>query len=191
MLLRGTELVKNCSKDTVRKVLFILGQLADVDVEWMARVGQKRTFETGQAIITQGQALDALFFVLDGECEVHLPSGKVLARLGSGEILGELSFVDAAPPSASVRAVARTRVLAVPKKKIEERLRQDTAFAARFYKAIAIFLSDRLRAMVAAAGGGPQASDGGLQPDELDPSVLDHLHQAGARFDAMLRKLQT
>jgi CRP-like cAMP-binding protein len=191
MLLRGAFPFITCRSDTVRKVLFILGQLEDVDVEWMARAGQKRTIEPGQAIITQGQALDALFFVLEGECEVYLLSGKVLARLGSGEILGELSFVDAAPPSASVRAVARTRVLAVPKRKIEERLRQDTTFAARFYKAIAIFLSDRLRAMVSAAGGGAQPGEGGLQPDELDPSVLDHLHQAGARFDAMLRKLQT
>jgi CRP-like cAMP-binding protein len=175
----------------VRKVLFILGQLEDVDVEWMAGVGQKRTIEAGQILISQGTPIDALFFMLEGECEVFLRSGKILARLGSGEILGELSFVDAAPPSASVRATLRTKVLAVPKKAIEARMRQDTAFAARFYKAIAIFLSDRLRAMVAAAGHGPEADDGGLQADELDTSVLDRLHQAGARFDAMLRKLQS
>ncbi len=175
----------------MRKVLFILGQLEDVDVEWMAASGRKQTVEPGQLLITQGRAIDSLFFVLEGECEVFLNSGKTLARLGSGEVLGELSFVDSAPPSASVRATVRSQVLAVPRQKIEARMRQDAGFAARFYKAIAIFLSDRLRAMVAASGGGPHAEDGGLEADELDGSVLDRLHQAGARFDAMLRKLQT
>lgn len=171
----------------MKKVLFILGQLDDTDVEWFATHGEKRLLEAGEVLIQHGVAADALFFVLDGEVEVMLPGGKTLARLGAGEILGELSFIDAAPPSATVRATARTRVLAVPRERIDAKLSADERFAARFYRALAMFLSDRLRSTLAGFGYG--AAGAGLARDELDLNVLDRVHQAGARFETLLKKL--
>ena len=58
-------------------------------------------------------------------------------------------------------------------------LTQNVAFAARFYKAVATFLSDRLR----------KATDPD-DDDELDDSVLDNVDRAGARFNALARQVQ-
>jgi hypothetical protein len=67
----------------------------------------------------------------------------------------------------------------------------DLEFAAHFYKAIAIFLSDRLRKTIKHLGyGEPMAlDDDALQPDELDENVLDNIYLAGGRFDRMLKTL--
>ena len=56
---------------------------------------------------------------------------------------------------------------------------KDTGFAARFYHALAIFLSDRLRSATAE----------GAADDELDEGLLDTLHQAGDRFVRLLNLL--
>jgi len=39
-----------------------------------------------------------------------------VAQLMSGEVIGEMSFVDSYPPSASVQALERSAVLAVPRR---------------------------------------------------------------------------
>jgi hypothetical protein len=66
-----------------------------------------------------------------------------------------------------------------------------TRFAARFYRALAIFLADRLRATTRRLGYG---SVGDLDSetvleDELDIGVLDAVSQAGDRFSRLLQRL--
>ena len=59
-------------------------------------------------LIEQGVPVDSVFILLDGRLAVwlrprHGPEREI-ARLNAGEIVGEMSFVDARPPSATVRA---------------------------------------------------------------------------------------
>ena len=67
-------------------------------------------------------------------------------------------------------------------------LERNQGFAARFYRAIAVFLSDRLRSTVGQLGYGvaqPQdAEEAFALENELDDGLLDNLHVAG---DRMLR----
>ena len=70
---------------------------------------------------------------------------REIARIGAGEIVGEMSFVDARPPSATVRAATDVVVYAISKQLLQWHLEHNVAFAARFYKAVATFLSDRVR----------------------------------------------
>lgn len=46
-----------------------------------------------------------IYIVLQGEMTVSVAGRGQIARLGSGEIVGEISFVDARPPSATVVAL--------------------------------------------------------------------------------------
>jgi CRP-like cAMP-binding protein len=118
-------------------------------------------------------------------------AGRELARLTSGEIVGEMSFVDANPPSATVAALDRGVVLALPRALLQQKLDRDTGFAARFYHALAAFLSDRLRATVARTNDATAKSldEDVIADDELDPNVLDTVHRAGARFSQILTRL--
>ncbi len=174
----------------MRKVLYILGQLTDQDADWLSRTGRRLRIGADEVLIHAGIRMDQLFIVLDGELQVRSRNGKDIARVGVGDILGEMSFVDDSPTSASVAAITNVQVLAIDRGAIKERLERDTAFAARFYKAIAIFLADRMRNTLAHFGYGDAVEDAGaFQPDELDGNVLDNLHLAGASFERMLRKL--
>lgn len=177
----------------MRKVLYIFGQLSDQDTDWLASVGRRLYLEPGETLIRQGIRIEQLFIVLDGELKVMQPGGKEIARVGSGDILGEMSFIDNSPTFASVEAQTKVVVLAIEQRLIKERLERDTAFAARFYKAIASFLADRMRNTMARFGYGespedakPPSSD---QVGELDENVLDNVHLAGGRFERMLKKL--
>ncbi len=165
----------------MRKVLFIFGQLKDSDVNWLAKAGRRQRVEAGATLIREGVEVDTLYIVLNGELLVTQgEERRQVARLGAGEVVGEMSFIDARPPSATVTAATQAVVYAVPKARLEQELVANSAFAARFYRALAILLSDRVRKAL-----GSQEGD----PDELDANVLDNVDRAGARFDALGRQL--
>jgi CRP-like cAMP-binding protein len=169
----------------MRKVLFIFGQLGDQDVLWLARTGRRRRVARGAVLIHEGVPVETLYILLEGELDVVVgPQLRRVARLLPGEMVGEMSFIDARPPSATVRAATEAVVCAVPKMRLQDALARDQGFAARFYKALATFLSDRVRQATAGADG-----TSAKEKDELDDNVLDNVDRAGARFDELGRQL--
>ena len=138
---------------------------------WCRRLG------VGTDLIRESVPVDTFYILLEGEVDV-LQGGRTITRLGPGEIAGEMSFIDARPPNATVRAASDVVVCALPKDRLQRQLDRDVAFAARFYKAAATFLSDRLR----------KATDPNYD-GELDDAVLDALDRAGARFNDLERRL--
>lgn len=166
----------------MRKALFFLGILDDADIDWLLSAGQRRHIPSGAMLIRQGEPIPAVYVVIDGELRVTVDPDREVARLRSGDIVGEMSFVDERPPSANVTSVSDAVVLAVPRGPLGARLQGDPAFAARFYRALAVFLADRLRTTT-----GQTADD---DAGELDPAVLDRVTLAGARFDWLIRRLR-
>jgi bacteriocin-type transport-associated protein len=179
----------------MRKALFFLGILNDADIDWLLANGVKREVPAGVSLVTEGKPIDSIFLVLDGRLTVSVAAlgGREVAQLMSGEIVGEMSFVDSNPPSASVKALDRTFVLAVAKTRLRNKMNTDSLFAMRFYRAIAVFLADRLRSTVSTLGYGSQEAlrQDETYRDELDPDTLDNLSLAGARFDWIQRRLQS
>jgi CRP-like cAMP-binding protein len=169
----------------MRKVLFIFGQLTDSDVDWLAAQGRRARLPRGSVLIREGVPVESLYIVLDGELVVvQEQTAREIARLGAGEIVGEMSFIDARPPSATVRALTDVVVYTVSKQRLQLGLDENVGFAARFYRAVATFLSDRVRKATALEQGmDPDAAD------ELDDSVLDNVDRAGARFHDLSRRL--
>ncbi|MNK68919.1 DNA-binding transcriptional dual regulator Crp [compost metagenome] len=178
----------------MKKVLFILGELSDSDVDWLVEVGQRETVSAGRVLIREASAIEHVYVILDGRFAVSVAAlqGKEVAQLGSGEIVGEMSLVDQRPPSATVTALESGLVLSVPRREIELKLAQDMGFAARFYRAMTVFMSDRLRSTVSRLGygqGGPMDQETEYE-DELDMGVLDKAALAGARFDWLLKRMK-
>lgn len=175
----------------MRTVLYLFGLLTESDIEWMAQNGVQRWVEPREALIREGVPGSALILVLEGELAVTVQGAGEVARLGVGEVAGEMSFVDSAPPSGTVAARVRTRILALDKAALSRKLEGDVGFGYRFYRALAIFLADRLRGTnrrMSYRESGSLAGDAPLQ-DELDPNILDNLSQAGERFHQLLRLL--
>jgi CRP-like cAMP-binding protein len=172
----------------MRKVLYILSRLSDEDVDWMADAGKRTRHAPGDILIRQGGAIDSLMFVLDGKVSVEVEGVGQVASLGSGEMLGEMSLVDESPPSATVVVVEPTHVLHLDRTALNARIDADPAFAARLYRAIAMFLSVRMRSTVQRLGYGKATV---ANDDELDMALLDSVTVAGGRFDRMVKKLLT
>lgn len=179
----------------MRKVLFILSELDDGDIAWLIRHGRKQSIPAGSLLIEEGRQIELLYILLDGQLSVRLRKlgDREVARLQSGEILGELSFLDSRPSSASVVASSAATVLGVSRRLLTEKLAADAPFAARFYRALGVFLASRLRRSLQQLGYGDRTPDevGSAGDDEeLDAALLEQLGLAGARFDWMLRQLR-
>ena len=177
----------------MRKALVILGTLDDSDIDWMIAVGKRQRIKTGSALIVEGQKIDSVCIVLDGAFAVRAAAvqGKEIAQLRSGEIVGEMSFVDSRPPSASVIALEDSLVLAIPAAELTKRL-NDPNFAARFYRSLAVFLANRLRNTVTRLGYGKASADAQEvdMGDEIGPTMLETLAMAGARLNWMMKRLR-
>ena len=175
----------------MRKVLYIFGLLTDADVEWIARTGVRRRVREGEVLIQEGRPIESVIFLLQGEFLVTAQAAGEVARLGVGEIVGEMSCVDSSPPSATVTAVGECLALFLDKEIVARKLEADVAFGCRFYRALATFLADRLRGTVRRMGyGAVQDLDmQTLAKDELDLGILDTVSMAGDRFDRMLKTL--
>jgi len=174
----------------MRKVLYILGQMTDQDVEWLGKAGIRRSVPKGTAVIQQGKATGRMLILLDGMMSVEVEGLGQVAQLHCGDIVGEMSFVDSRPPAATVIAISDCSVLDLAHEEVARKLDQDVGFSARFHRALARFLSDRMRATLAHF---QPSKNGGRFDDEaegeLGIDLLDDVHMAGARFDRMLKKL--
>lgn len=172
----------------MRKALYFLGCLNDSDIDWLIAAGHRREIAEGANLIDEGVPIDSVFLVIQGQFSVRIAAlgTREVARLMAGEIMGEMSFVDSAPPSATVRAMERSFVLSIPRRRLSARLAEDDGFAGRFYKALSALLAYRLRVTEAAMSGSNLAAD-----TELDSESLDEVAVAGARFDWIQKRLRS
>jgi CRP-like cAMP-binding protein len=166
----------------------MLGQFSDEDAEWLAPAGRRIDLDAGQVLIGRGKPIESLFIVLTGHLSVVTDADVEIARLGSGEIVGEMSLIDQRPPSATVKVLEPSSVLAIERRLLLEKIDTDTGFASRFYRALALFLSDRMRTTVGRFGYGKVAAD---EEEELPEAVLEGIHMAGARFESIMRRLMS
>lgn len=175
----------------MRKVLFLLGQLSDEDVEWLIDNGTRRNIPAGTLLITQGGPLANLFILLQGTLEVtSTQMGSRAIALESGEVVGEVSLLDSRPPTADVRARNDCIVLEFTQEELRDKLAADESFASRFYHALALFLACRLRNTYQQMGFSKERNlDDQEFEDELSPEVLDSVHLAAKRFDRVLTRL--
>lgn len=85
----------NCSTDEIAAV---------------ASVAQESFFQPGQIIVTQGTPGQAFYMIIAGRVEI-LRDGVSLGAFGPGDFFGEMSLLDSAPRSATIRALDQTSCL--------------------------------------------------------------------------------
>lgn len=129
---------------------YIAAGLSDADMLWLLSVGKLRQLRAGEVLVSAGKPVDDLFFVTSGKLAVRLADGTNVAHLIQGDVVGEMSFVERHSPLVSVVAEEATEMLAIARKLILARFDEEPVFAARFYRALAVFLSERLRETTAA-----------------------------------------
>ncbi|MEM6614261.1 MAG: cyclic nucleotide-binding domain-containing protein [Cyanobacteria bacterium P01_C01_bin.72] len=145
----------------------LLQQLNDQDLAWLKQNGVRQQIPSGKTIVQQHQQLEDLFIILNGEFAATIAKNsksvlgsafaalesdpdleQEIARLKSGEIIGEMSFLDISPASTTFTTLNNASVLSIPSHKLKQKLAYDLPFAARFYRAISLLLSDRFQRLV-------------------------------------------
>ena len=175
----------------MKSTLYLLAELSDRDFEWLIHVGKPHNLPAGGILIHEGDPINAIYLVLEGVLSVLVEAcnSQEIARLTRGEVVGEISFVDSRPPTATVKAAEDSIVWIIPRVELLRKLHQDVAFAAHFYQALAIFLSDRLRTSVSQL-----VFEDNRQLDQteaLNPEIEGVIELAQLRLDWLLKHLKT
>jgi bacteriocin-type transport-associated protein len=175
--------------EPLRKVLLVFGEWSELDVAWLAHQGERFDVDAGSTFIREGEVLDRLFVVLDGEADVLVDVEGSATAVGSsrrGEILGEMSFLGGdEQATATVQAREPMLLLAMPKQRIRAQLGDDLPFAERFYRSLAVLLSHRCRDQLMARGMAAEAA----ALEELDLTTLSNVSTAGRRFEWLCQEV--
>ncbi len=173
----------------MRAVLYFLGSLSDLDVNWFVSNGRSESLDPGDVLITAGEPSSEVFFLMEGELTVCIgpEGGQEVNRMYVGEFAGEVSFLDSRPPSTTVSAITPAKVLAISRDLIGEHIEDDPEFGTRFFRGIGILLSNRVRGLLQQVD---VSQDADLFSEEvageLDPELMDSINLAGRRFELML-----
>ena len=114
---------------------------------------ETRTFEEGQVLFEQGGEPDGLYLVASGGVRVTArdPSGGedvVIADLGPGDVVGEISIVLRKPATATVTAAFPTVALELSRRRFQEAIRKHPAVLSELYD-LATSRADELHSVVA------------------------------------------
>ena len=109
----------------------------------------------GDFLIRASDTDSTLYSVEDGHLDVVINRGgtdTVVATVGPGEILGEVSFIDGSPRSVSVKAGEQTTVRAWDRDTLFNALNEEPHLLSKFAVAMSELLVERLREAVRRQG---------------------------------------
>jgi CRP-like cAMP-binding protein len=132
------------------KAMDLCRTLSAAELDAIAAIVATRDVGAGKDLFREGDPGDGLFLVISGEIDVtkRAPGGEhLLARLGPGGVLGEMSLVTADARSATGRALADSRVLHMPAAGFRALLATESVAAHKVLAAVAEVLARRLASM--------------------------------------------
>jgi CRP-like cAMP-binding protein len=103
------------------------------------------TYKPREIIIAINSRPSSLFTVVSGIAAVEVVRGTPVAKLTTGEIFGEMAFIENAAASASVVAETEVVVDVLDLTVLGELFSNFPHLEARFFKSLALLLSQRLR----------------------------------------------
>lgn len=147
---------------TETEMLPILGKsklfrdLSEVDLSLISAYGKKKTFNRNDILIQEGQSDHSLFIIINGRVEVVLPKHVnglpveratriKLGQMVQGDFIGEYSFIDKEPASATVLAVEPCEAFEITKSDFEQIMESGDRLAKIIYKNMLRVVIKRIR----------------------------------------------
>jgi CRP/FNR family cyclic AMP-dependent transcriptional regulator len=110
-------MLKMVNKDDTRNLLAdieLFAGLTPSQLDWVAQHAHRRAFEAGRNVMTIEQPGEAVYIILHGTVKIHIEQGErdvILAILGAGDMLGEMSLIDSIGRSASAVTLENSLML--------------------------------------------------------------------------------
>lgn len=121
-------------------------------IEKLSNSGRFLSLDKGEVVIQEGDTVDDIYCLLKGEVDILMPDDleeyddlTLVNMLVDGECIGEYSFVDNQPASATVKANTDIELLAISHDVLREALDADSDLRAQIYKNLLESLVERLR----------------------------------------------
>lgn len=103
-------------------------------------MGWNVNIEAGRTLLQEGEDSQSMYLVLEGELAVSRKEGDrdvVLGYVKAGELVGELSFLDKKPRSATVKALTDCKLFQIPQKTYDEIFEDQPRWLGAFVKTLA------------------------------------------------------
>jgi CRP-like cAMP-binding protein len=175
----------------MRSSLIFLSFLNDADVAWIVQVCRKRNLSPGEVLIERGAVNKDIYLLLEGKCSITAANNLPLGEMVSGDLIGEVSYVDERRTTAQVSAQSSVVLAHLSAQVLDGKMQADLGFASRFYRGVASVLAFRLRKNLQATFNQKSnlLSSSEEFESEIDSKDLDTTARSGARLEFMLKAL--
>lgn len=155
--------------------------LTPEEIREIIQLAEHRALDGGDLLFEEGDAAEALYVVADGTIEVRTrtPGGEstVLAELGPGSVIGEMSILEGGERSATVEALGNVELFRVSRSAFESLRSQDRPVAYKIIMRLCRLLGERRR-----------ETDARVQEVFRDPA--EHLETFEEQVHEMLGKIK-
>jgi len=118
------------------KTVPLFAGLPHADVENLAKKVSEARHGQGSEIIKEGTSGSSVFLIVSGVCEVRRNNNRI-KELQAGDFFGELSILDPAPRTATVRALEPTVLLVLEGYDFRSALKTSNAMAQKLISELA------------------------------------------------------
>ncbi len=143
----------NIKMDDTRNILAdiqLFEGLTPTQLDWVAKRAHRRNFPAGTNVLTVEQPGEAVYIILHGTVKIHVEQADgrdvILAILGSGDLLGEMSLIDSVGRSASALTLENSIMLWMDKHTFNKLLDEFSPVARNLVRILSarVRLSDQL-----------------------------------------------
>jgi hypothetical protein len=117
--------------------------LSDMDFYYLLQAAERQEISPGTALTTQGERLNHLHFITKGRADVFV-SGEVVATLGEGSLVGEVSFFRDDVATASVFARDSLHSLSLGRTQLRTLMRERAAIGVAVHESIGKDMGEKL-----------------------------------------------
>ena len=113
-MFKMADLKKDDTRNLLADIQLFEGLTPD-QLDWVAQRAHRRVFSAGANVLTIEQPGEAVYIILHGTVKIHVEQGDgrdvILAILGAGDLLGEMSLIDSIGRSASALTLENSLML--------------------------------------------------------------------------------
>lgn len=105
------------------KKALLFHNLSDEQIQEVIKCSKEEQYSPGEVIFNEGDTSTDLYLIIDGETSISKWDEEhhaqvPLGQIGQGQMLGEMSFLDKSPRSATVKTIIKTKTLKVSLKEL-------------------------------------------------------------------------
>jgi CRP/FNR family transcriptional regulator len=130
------------------KSISLFKELTDTELDVISKRIFEKVYKKGSTLFVEGMPGEVLYIVTEGSVEIYKRTKDkdvLITTVMPGDIVGEMSLIDAGPRSASGRTGADSKLVVVTKKSFNEMLDSDPGIAAKILMALLKIINKRLR----------------------------------------------